>query len=138
MSKDKNELDHMNEKMFELLYNRMRSRQIGFYAFMNKEFNIMNFKSARCSMHCFDSTEKSVREVNECLSICRQGISGCRDFAFKLQKTAEDELETCQEQAGNFKNLKDPILHWISCYEKLILKFDDMESQIREEFSNFI
>ena len=34
--------------------------------------------------------------------------------------------------------MTDPIMHWISCYEKLILKFDDMELQIKDEFSNFI
>ena len=73
----------------------MRERQIKFYAFLNKEFNIMNYKSARCSMHCFDSTEKSMKQVNECLSICRQGINGCKDYAFNLQKKAEEEVEEC-------------------------------------------
>jgi hypothetical protein len=45
----------MNEQVFEYLYERLKDRQIRFYAFLNKEFNIMNYKSARCSMHCFDS-----------------------------------------------------------------------------------
>lgn len=74
----------MNEQVFEYLYDRMRDRQIKFYGFLNKEFNIMNYKSARCSMHCFDSTEKNLKEVNGCLQVCRQGISGCKDFAFNL------------------------------------------------------
>lgn len=84
VSKDKNAVDYMNEQVFEYLYDRMRERQIRFYAFLNKEFNVMNFKSARCSMHCFDSTDRNMLDVKECLSICRQGISGCSDFAFKL------------------------------------------------------
>lgn len=98
----------------------------------------MNFKSARCSMHCFDSTDRGLREVNDCLKLCREGISGCRDFAFKIQKTAEEEVENCQNEAKNLKNLTDPIIHWISCYEKLIKKFDTMEGQIKQEFSYFI
>ena len=84
VSKDKNEVDYMNEQMFEYLYKRMKDRQINFYAFLNKEFNIMNYKSARCSMHCFDSVDRSIINVNECLSLCREGITGCKDFAFKL------------------------------------------------------
>ena len=98
----------------------------------------MNYKSARCSMHCFDSTEKSLKEVNSCLTICRQGISGCRDYAYNLQKGAEVGLEKCQEQAKDQTNVKDPVVHWLSCYEKLIQRFDTMELEIKDEFSNFI
>lgn len=95
ISKEKNAIDHMNEQVFEYLYERMRERQIKFYAFLNKEFNIMNFKSARCSMHCFESTDRGIREVNDCLKICREGITGCRDYASNLQKNAEVEVEKC-------------------------------------------
>jgi len=34
--------------------------------------------------------------------------------------------------------MTDPVIHWISCYEKLILRFDTMEKEITHEFSNFI
>jgi len=61
----------MNEKVFEYLYERMKDRQVRFYAFLNKEFNTMNYKSARCSMHCFDDLERPVAQVNECLGVCR-------------------------------------------------------------------
>ena len=134
----KNAVDHMNEQVFEYLYGRLKDRQIRFYAFLNKEFNIMNYKSARCSMHCFDSIERPVAQVNQCLKLCREGISGCRDYALKLQKSAENEVEACQKEAKNLKNMTDPVIHWISCYEKLILRFDGMEQEITHEFSNFI
>lgn len=71
VSKEKNVVDDMHQKMFESLHERLLVRQLGFYAFLNKEFNIMNFKSARCSMHCFDSTDRPLKEVNSCLGICR-------------------------------------------------------------------
>ncbi len=103
LNKDKNALEHMNEQMFEYLYDRMKDRQIRFYAFLNKEFNIMNYKSARCSYHCFDSTDRSLKQVNECLSLCREGINGCRDFALNLQKQAEKEVEKCQNEAQTMK-----------------------------------
>lgn len=130
LSKDnsKNAVDHMNEQVFDYLYERMKDRQIRFYAFLNKEFNIMNYKSARCSMHCFDSEERPIAQVNDCLKLCREGITGCRDFALRLQKSAETEVELCQKEAKNLKNMTDPVIHWISCYEKLILKFDTMET----------
>lgn len=60
VSGEKNQLDDMNEKVFDHLHERLRSRQVQFYAHLNKEFNIMNFKSANCSMHCFDSTDRSL------------------------------------------------------------------------------
>lgn len=63
----KQAVDEMSAKMFEHLHQRLKFRQITFYAFLNKEFNIMNFKSARCSMHCFDDVEKKLPEVNNCL-----------------------------------------------------------------------
>lgn len=128
----------MNEKAFDFLYERMKERQVTFYAFLNKEFNIMNYKSARCSMHCFDNEEKPLDEVNQCLKVCRQGISGCREYAFNLQKSAEEELDKCHEKAKDQTTLSDPVIHWISCYEKLINKFDVIEKEIKFEFSNFI
>jgi len=74
ISKDKQAVDDMNEKVFDMLYQRMQNRQINFYAFLNKEFNIMNYKSARCSMHCFDNEDTPIVDVNSCLKICRSGI----------------------------------------------------------------
>jgi len=35
-------------------------------------------------MHCFDSTDREVRQVNDCLKLCREGISGCKTFAYNL------------------------------------------------------
>jgi hypothetical protein len=71
------------------MYKRMQDRQISFYAFLNKEFNIMNFKSARCSMHCFDDPSISLGEANSCLKVCREGINSCKDFAYKIQRQVE-------------------------------------------------
>ena len=140
ISKDKDPVEHMNDEMLGMLMRRLKDRQIKFYAFLNKEFNIMNYKTARCSMHCFDSTDRSMTEVNSCLLLCREGISGCKDFAFRLQTQAEKDLEKCQNEAQTLKkkNLTDPIIHWMSCYEKLINRFDQMENEIKDEFSNFI
>ena len=67
LSKEKQAVDDMQEKMFGKLKERMGQRQLIFYAFLNKQFNIMNYKSARCSMHCFDNDTKPLGEVNECL-----------------------------------------------------------------------
>ena len=128
----------MNDKVFDFLYQRMRDRQVTFYAFLNKEFNIMNYKSARCSMHCFDDENKPLQEVNNCLKVCRSGIQGCREYAFNLQKQAEIDLDQCHEKAKDQTNLSDPVIHWISCYEKLIKKFDVIEKDIKMEFDNFI
>lgn len=98
----------------------------------------MNYKAARCSMHCFDNSEKSLHEVNTCLRICREGISSCQTFAHTQQKDAQEALEKCQQEARAQENLTDPIIHWASCYEKLILRFGEMESAIEGEFDNYV
>lgn len=89
-------------------------------------------------MHCFDNEEKPLTEVNKCLKICRSGIQDCREYAFNLQKGAEEELDACHEKAKDQTTLSDPVIHWVSCYEKLIKKFDVIEKDIKTEFSNFI
>lgn len=71
---------------------RLKTHSNIFYAFLNKQFNIMNFKSARCSMHCFDSTSKPLNEAAACLNTCRSGIKDCRDFAHNLQKESAQKL----------------------------------------------
>lgn len=95
VSAEKDVLTDMNSKMFDSMFTRLKQRQISHYAFLNKEFNVMNYKSARCSMHCFDSVDRPVAHVNECLKVCRQGIQECREFAFNLQKESEAELKKC-------------------------------------------
>jgi len=141
ISTEKPEIENMNENMVTFLRERLEERQIKFYAFLNKEFNQLNYKSAHCSSHCFDNLGKSIPEVNDCLKICKSGINDCRQFATNLQKDAEKELEKCQNASAElFKNgaKGDPIISWISCYEKLLLGFNKMEELVKEEFSNFI
>ena len=99
----------------------------------------MNYKSARCSMHCFDSTSVAMAQVNHCLKVCREGIQECEKFTQKVQDDVREEHEQCTKKASNLNsNLKDPIVHWMACHEKLILRFDSMEKKIKDEFSNFV
>jgi hypothetical protein len=40
-------------------------------------------------MHCFDPTPdtneyRPLKQANECLKLCREGITGCREYALKL------------------------------------------------------
>ena len=67
ISEDKNQVDDMNQKMFAFMYARLKEKQIEFYAFLNKEFNILNFKSSKCALHCFDDVNQSTRKVKECI-----------------------------------------------------------------------
>ena len=83
--------------MLNMLYNRIKKRQVNFYAFLTKEFNIINYKSARCSMHCFQDPSRPITSVNKCLRVCRQGIEECKDFAYQRQKAAEEELDFCHK-----------------------------------------
>ena len=55
----------MNEQVFEYLYGRLKDRQIRFYAFLNKEFNIMNCFTLEASYHGYftrgDETTQQIR-----------------------------------------------------------------------------
>ena len=98
----------------------------------------MNFKSARCSMHCFDSASQPLNKVQTCLQTCRQGITECRDFAHGLQKEAQQNLQKCITEASDQRNLTDPMVHFVSCYERTLKRYDSLQEQIEEEFSNFV
>jgi hypothetical protein len=117
---------------------RIQKRQLTFYAFLNKEFNIMNYKANRCSLHCFDNLKTSILSVNQCLGVCGSGIKKCEDFVFNIQRSTEEELERCTTQASEVDRSKDPTIRWISCYEQLFKRYDDMEKEIKEEFNHFI
>lgn len=48
VSEDKNQVDYMNTEVFKMMYKGLKERQLKFNVFLNKEFNILNYKSARC------------------------------------------------------------------------------------------
>ena len=133
-----NQVDYMNNEVFQMMFRGLKERQIKFYAFLNKEFNVLNYKSAKCSYYWFEDESRSVEEAHKCVALCREGITDWRKYADELQKQAQKELESCQERARSIKINTDPVMHWISWFEKLIAQFDNMEEDIKEEFSNFI
>ena len=138
VSDTKDMVTDMHEKMLKKVTERIEARSLRFYAFLNKEFNVMNYKNARCSKHCFDNVNKPLADVNLCLNICKQGIRDCSTFANNLQKESQDELMKCKAEAEKHQNLSDPFTHWMACHEKLLLRYDQIEEQISEEFSNFV
>ena len=85
VSDDQSQLEFMNQKFIDMLTKRLTDRQLVFYAFLNKEFNQLNYKSAKCSKTCFDDLDWSLKEVNTCLNVCREGINSCHSFANRLQ-----------------------------------------------------
>ena len=84
VSDTKDMVTDMHEKMLKKVTERIEARSLRFYAFLNKEFNVMNYKNARCSKHCFDNVNKPLADVNLCLNICKQGIRDCSTFANNL------------------------------------------------------
>lgn len=117
-----NQVEHMNNQAYYLMYKGLKTRQIKFYGFLNKEFNIINYKSARCALHWFDDINQSVFDANAWVQIWREGLKNCKIFAEGLQNKAEDENKQCKLQAQEITFKSDPIMHWISWYEKLIRK----------------
>ena len=48
VKEDEQHLDNLNNEVFKFMFVRLKDRQIKFYAFLNKEFNVLNFKAAKC------------------------------------------------------------------------------------------
>ena len=138
VSETSNQVDYMNNEVFQMMFRGLKERQIKFYAFLNKEFNVLNYKSAKWSYFCFEDQNRSVEEAHKCVELWREGIIECRKYADDIQKQAEVEMKEWQDRARSLKVNSDPIMHWISWYEKLIVQFDKMEEDMKEEFSNFI
>ena len=78
VSEDKDQLNYMHDNVMQSIVFRLKDRQVKFFAFLNKEFNILNYKSARCSMHCFDDVGLSIGYVNRCIQACKTGIVDCK------------------------------------------------------------
>jgi len=47
-------------------------------------------------MHCFDDTSVGLSIVNECMSVCWDGINKCWDYAEETQTKAQTDLDLCK------------------------------------------
>lgn len=138
VSKEGNQVEFINQNAFRAMFIALKERQIRFYAFLNKEFNILNYKAARCSYYCFDDLSSTVAEASKWVHLCREGLLESKSYAEQLQNQADQEIKECQQKSESLDIKTDPTMHWIAWYEKLILKFDDMEKELASEFSNII
>jgi len=75
---DTNQVNDMNSKMFEMMAKGLKNRQVKFFAFLNKEFNTLNYKAAKCGYYCYDNDQQSVMEANMWANVCREGITECK------------------------------------------------------------
>jgi hypothetical protein len=113
-----------------------------FYAFLNKEFNILNKKMLKCSIICYqDPNAFTTREAKLCAEACHKNIQGAAKFVEDLQEKTREKLSQCIESAKDFttENSGDEkVVVFFNCYDNLIADFGIMEKEIKKEFSYFI
>lgn len=51
------EIERIDKDNFLALKQKVEDKEVHFYAFLNKEFNILNRKFLNCSMKCYDNPE---------------------------------------------------------------------------------
>jgi hypothetical protein len=113
-----------------------------FYAFLNKEFNILNKKMIKCSMMCYDDPKMfTCQEAKICAEKCHQNIKEAQKFTENVQEKSRTKLQTCIENAREFKSENvsdDKVTSFFKCYDNLIEDFNSMEKEIKQEFSYYI
>jgi len=137
---DMNEIQ--DREAFQDAVNAIKKFEFRFYAFLNKEFNILNKKMIRCSMICYDDPNLfTVNEAKICAEKCHHNIKTAAKFAENLQEKNKTKLMECIENARQFKeeNLSDDkVTNFFKCYDNLIEDFTTMEKEIKREFSYYI
>jgi hypothetical protein len=122
--------------------NTIKKFEYKFYAFMNKEFNILNKKMIRCSMICYDDPKLfTSNEAKLCAEKCHQNIKEAAKFAENLQEKNKTKLLTCIESAKEFNSEslgEDKVVTFFKCYDTLIDDFNQMEREIKREYSYYI
>jgi hypothetical protein len=131
-----------DKEAFEDAVKAIKKFEFRFYAFLNKEFNILNKKMIRCSMICYDDPKLfTVNEAKICAENCHQNIRNAAKFAENLQEKNKTKLMECIEKAREFKeeNLsEDKVTNFFKCYDNLIEDFSTMEKEMKREFSYYI
>ena len=51
---------------------------------------------------------------------------------------SEESQESASQKLTFLINLTDPIVHFVSCYEQALNRYDEIENKIEEEFSHFV
>lgn len=133
---ESDDLDTLNESLEVVKKNEYR-----FYAFLNKEFNVLNKKLIRCSMVCYNNhTLFSVKDAKSCTDVCRDNINEAKNYANQLIEESSGKLLECIEKKKKFEEIQteDRVVSFLKCYEDLIDDFGIMENKIKQEFANFI
>jgi hypothetical protein len=119
----------------------LKNREIKFYAFLNKEFNILNKKMIKCSAFCYSDPKMfSVYEAKICAEKCHKNIQEASKFAENIQEEKKENLLSCIENAREYRldSGDDKVSLFFKCYESLLLDFDTIEEKIKNEFANYI
>jgi hypothetical protein len=134
--------EFQDKEAFQDAVNAIKKFEYRFYAYLNKEFNILNKKMIKCSMICYDDPKLfTTTDAKLCAEKCHQNIREAAKFAENLQEKSKVKLAECIEKAKEFneENLaQDKVTNFFKCYDNLIGDFSQMEKEIIREFSYYI
>jgi hypothetical protein len=134
-------LENSDKQMLEDVTETIKKKEIKLYAFLNKEFNILNRKMINCSILCYsDPNLFTVHEAKLCAESCHKNIKEAAKFAEHLNEEKKEKLVNCLDRAKDHEMNKseDKIASFFKCYEDLLMDFEAMEKEIKLEFANYI
>jgi hypothetical protein len=134
-------LEKSDKTMLQDVTETIKKREIKFFAFLNKEFNVLNKKMINCSIICYSNPKMfTVNEAKLCAESCHKNIKEAGKFAEQLQEVKKEKLVNCLDKAKDYELNKadDKVASFFKCYEELLMDFDIMEKEIKSEFNNYI
>ena len=134
-------IEHSNNQLLKDVMETVKKLEYKYYAFLNKEFNILNMKMIKCSIVCYDKPNLfTVNQAKICAEKCHKNIKEAQKFTDNLNQKIQNKLTDCVENARKFENdnSDDKISNFFKCYQSLPEDFVILEKEIKEEFSNYI
>ncbi len=134
-------LENSDNRILNEALDRIKKLEFRYYAVLNKEFNLLNFKMVKCSMMCYDNSELfTVNEAKICAENCHSTIKKAKCFVDNLNENSRVKLKKCIDTAGEFNetNPEDKVIEFFKCYQGLSKDLVKMENNLKKEFSNYI
>lgn len=123
---------------FSKLQEVVRVREVRFYAFLNKEFNILNKKMFNCCSFCYSNPKLfTIEDANLCTEKCHDNIREAHRYVENLQNEKEEKLTQCLDKAKSMDG-QDIMVKFSKCYDEMLFDLDNIEKDIQSEFSNYI
>jgi hypothetical protein len=132
-------LEQRDKKDIEIIQSKIKKAEIFTAAFLNKEFNMLNQKMLKCCIFCYDRpTLFSISEAKLCAEKCHKNVLEAKRYVEELETKNSTKLNECIEKTKTIEEGKDFVENFANCYDNLIKDLQQLQFDVKREFSNYI